>query len=114
MSEEKTKYNNTKTIEESIETYWSNVGGYISDAMETMDNEIANRFPDVKETINTENTGYNIICPYCGGFCLWYSGFEDLHYLTEEMNCDNCNIEFSLKFDVTVNFSSYKIEDNNE
>lgn len=111
MSKEKSKYNNTKTIEDSIGTYWSNVGGYISDAMETMDNEIANRIPDVKETINTVGTRNAVVCPHC----FVSDGSLGNKYRVEgEVVCPSCRKNYLIRHFVVVEYSTFKIEDNNE
>jgi len=77
-----------------------------------MNEEKANRIPDAKGVINTVNTGSDVFCPNCGKFCLWHSGPNDLRDFTQnmEMNCHHCDIEFLVKFVVTVNFSTYKIK----
>jgi len=79
-----------------------------------MSKKIANRFPDDKETINTVDTGLKVLCPYCGERNASFEGGIDIDEYTGEMECNYCDNNFYVEFDVTVNFSTFKIEANNE
>jgi len=108
MSEEKPKYNDTRTIEEKIAFYWSNVGGYIDEAMDTMNKEIANRIPDANGVINTEDTGAHILCPYCGSHYDSYEGEADFERWWGTPKCGDCGKIFSISVGTRFNFSTYK------
>jgi len=63
-----------------------------------MSKEKANSILEVKGTLNTENTGREILCPYCGKRNTQYDDYSDAY--AGDRKCVKCDNEFVVRYNM--------------